>query len=65
MEWQDSCTPWVWLNAAAVSACILLVLGLLLLIAVRGLGHFWPAKVHELRYLMSMADGSRLVRAGA
>jgi phosphate transport system permease protein len=35
----------VWLNAAAVSLSIIAVLGLLLLLAMRGLGHFWPAAV--------------------
>ena len=34
---------WVWLNAAAVGLCLCTLTGLLLLIAVRGLGHFWPA----------------------
>lgn len=36
---------WVWLNAGAISISIIMVVGLLLLIAVRGLGHFWPAEV--------------------
>lgn len=52
-EWFKSGSPWVWLNAAAVSTCIILVIGLLLLIAVRGLGHFWPADVVEYSYLES------------
>lgn len=34
---------WTWLNAAAVGLCLCTLTGLLLLIAVRGLGHFWPA----------------------
>jgi phosphate transport system permease protein len=55
--WIRSGSPWVWLNAAAVSTSILLVVGLLTLIAVRGMGHFWPASVHEIVYLE--ADGSR------
>ena len=48
--WIKSGSPWVWLNAAAVSACIILVIGLLGLIAVRGMGHFWPAPVYEISY---------------
>ncbi|RDX35710.1 phosphate ABC transporter permease PstA [Kangiella sp. HD9-110m-PIT-SAG07] len=36
---------WVWLNAGAISISIIMVVGLLLLIAVRGLEHFWPAEV--------------------
>ena len=49
-EWFKSGSPWVWLNAAAVSTCIILVVGLLLLVAVRGLGHFWPADIIEYSY---------------
>ena len=43
--WVRSGAPWVWLNASAVSVSIILVVGLIGLIAVRGLGHFWPAEV--------------------
>jgi phosphate transport system permease protein len=50
-EWFKSGAPWVWLNAAAVSTCIILVIGLLLLVAVRGLGHFWPSDVDEYTYI--------------
>ncbi|RLA20941.1 MAG: phosphate ABC transporter, permease protein PstA, partial [Gammaproteobacteria bacterium] len=49
-DWFKSGAPWVWLNAAAVSISIILVVGLLLLVAVRGLGHFWPADVVEYSY---------------
>ncbi|MEJ2140973.1 MAG: phosphate ABC transporter permease PstA [Gammaproteobacteria bacterium] len=41
----------IWLNAAAVSASLIIVLGLLTLIAVRGLGHFWPKQVMEATYI--------------
>ena len=61
-HWMKSGAPWVWLNAAAVSASILLVVGLLGLIAVRGLAHFWPAAVYEITYLEP--DGKRVVLAG-
>ena len=49
--WVKSGSPWVWINAAAVSASVMLVVGLLLLIAFRGLGHFWPSEVIELTYI--------------
>ena len=49
-------TPWVWLNAGAVSASIIMVIGLLLLIAVRGLGHFWPKTIWEIDYLENNAS---------
>jgi phosphate transport system permease protein len=48
--WFDSGKPWVWLNAGAVSISLVMVVGLLLLIAVRGLSHFWPADIMELTY---------------
>ncbi|MGR9071718.1 MAG: phosphate ABC transporter permease PstA [Gammaproteobacteria bacterium] len=49
-QWFKSGAPWIWLNAAAVSISVILVFGLLGLIAVRGLGHFWPAQVTEFKY---------------
>ena len=61
-KWIGSGTPWVWLNAAAVGASILLVLGLLLLIGVRGIGHFWPLAVHEIVY--QAQDGEVVTLAG-
>lgn len=61
-KWIASGTPWVWLNAAAVSASILLVVGLLLLIGVRGMGHFWPLAVQKIVY--QTAEGETLILAG-
>jgi len=61
-KWMDSGSPWVWLNASAVSASILLVFGLLLLIAVPGLGHFWPHAVLQLE--VRDGDGATRVIAG-
>jgi len=49
-NWFDSGTPYVWLNAGAVSISVLMVAGLIGLIAVRGLGHFWPADVAVFDY---------------
>ena len=62
MKWIADGTPWVWLNAAAVSACILLVVGLLLLIGVRGMGHFWPLEVQSIVY--QQEDGIEVALAG-
>ncbi len=50
-EWFKTGAPWVWLNAAAVSLSLIMVFGLLALIAVRGLGHFWPAQVAAIEYV--------------
>jgi len=49
-DWYKSGLPFVWLNAAAVAASIIMVVGLLLLIAARGLTHFWPHTVYEMTY---------------
>ena len=49
-EWTKSGAPWVWLNAGAVAICMIMVVGLLGLIAVRGLGHFWPADIVQSEY---------------
>ena len=49
-SWYKSGSPWVWLNAGAVSISLVMVVGLLLLIAVRGLGHFWPADIMSITY---------------
>ncbi|WFP49366.1 phosphate ABC transporter permease PstA [Methylomonas sp. EFPC3] len=49
-EWFKSGSPWIWLTAGAVTINLVLVVGLLLLIALRGLGHFWPADIVEYQY---------------
>lgn len=41
---------WVWLNAGTVAISLIMVVGILGLIAVRGLGHFWPADVMQAQY---------------
>ncbi len=49
-QWFKSGTPWIWLNAGAVSIALVAVFGLLLLIMVRGMSHFWPANVHAFHF---------------
>lgn len=48
--WVTSGELWIWMNAAAVGISITAVGGLLALIAVRGLAHFWPADIAEIHY---------------
>ena len=48
--WFKSGSPWIWMNAGAVSIAVIMTLGLLMVIAVRGLGHFWPADIVEADY---------------
>ncbi len=48
--WWKSGNPWIWMNAGAVAIAVVMTLGLLILIAVRGLSHFWPSDVIEAQY---------------
>jgi phosphate transport system permease protein len=77
-KWFGTGEPFVWLNAGAVGISIVMVVGLTLLIAVRGLGHFWPHAVYEFQYLdqgnpitvigqihgSEVVDTQRLIEAG-
>ncbi|MGA6098060.1 phosphate ABC transporter permease PstA [Stutzerimonas marianensis] len=60
--WIKSGTPWVWMNAGAVSIAVIMTLGLLAVIAVRGLEHFWPADVIVADY--QMPGGEPKIMAG-
>lgn len=60
-EWIKSGAPWIWLTAGAVSISIVMVAGLLLLIAVHGLGHFWPAQIVEVDYTERNGETVRLI----
>ena len=48
--WFKSGTPWIWLNAAAVSLSLIMVVGVLGLVIGRGVGHFWPHQVNQYSY---------------
>jgi phosphate transport system permease protein len=48
--WFKSGTPWVWLNAAAVSLSLIMVVGVLGLVIGRGVGHFWPHQISQFSY---------------
>jgi len=49
-SWFKSGAPWVWMTAGGVSIAVIMTIGLLAVIAVRGLAHFWPADVIEAEY---------------
>lgn len=51
--WVKSGEPFIWFNAAAVAISSIAVVALLGLLAVRGLGHFWPGAVYEVTYTQS------------
>ena len=55
-KWFKSGEPMIWLNAAAVSISLIIVIGLISLIAIRGLGHFWPKAVIEATYIAPIAN---------
>ena len=61
IQWVKGGSPWVWLSAAAVSVSLIMVFGLLLLIAMRGLGFFWPADVLQVKYQQSPTEVVTLV----
>jgi phosphate transport system permease protein len=60
-KWLKSGAPWIWLNAGAVSVSLLMVLGLLLLITVRGLSYFWPSEVLDAQYKEANGSVIRLI----
>ena len=57
--WWTSGEPWIWLNAAAVGISITAVVALLLLIAIKGFAHFWPADVAQINYTELTAQGAQ------
>ena len=59
--WFRSGSPWVWMNAGAVTASIVMVSALIILIAVRGLGHFWAKPIFEAEYVEADGSISRLI----
>lgn len=55
-------TPWIWVNAGAVAISIIMTVGLLLLLAYNGLGHFWPKDLMQAQYSQPVESGEPLVR---
>ena len=49
-RWLQGGAPGIWLSAGAVTLAVLMTLGLIGIIAVRGLAYFWPAEVVQARY---------------
>ncbi|GLP95211.1 phosphate ABC transporter permease PstA [Paraferrimonas sedimenticola] len=61
-NWFKSGSPWIWMTAGAVSLSLIAVLGLLLLIAWRGLTFFWPGEITQ--WNLQFADGRQEVVIG-
>ncbi len=55
--WVKTGDPWIWLIGGALGISVIMVVGLLSLIAVRGFAHFWPAPLVEA--VVTQADGSQ------
>jgi len=60
-KWFKSGSPWIWLSAGGVSLSLISVLGLLWLIASRGLSYFWPAQVHQFELLDKSGKASTVI----
>lgn len=48
--WFKSGSPWIWMNAGAVAIAIIMTVGLLGVIAIKGLAHFWPGQIVQATY---------------
>lgn len=60
-QWFKDGDAFIWLNAAAVSVSVVAVIGLLVLLAVRGFGHFWPADIMEADYQLPGQAAYRVI----
>jgi phosphate transport system permease protein len=58
-KWLQKGTPWIWFNAGAVAISIVMVIGLLLVLTIRGMNHFWPRDVLQATYNPPVAAGER------
>ncbi|MGK0499792.1 MAG: phosphate transport system permease protein [Oceanicoccus sp.] len=59
-QWVRSGEPFIWVNAAAVTISMVAVVSLLILLAVRGFGHFWPANVMQSSYQLP-SEASQII----
>jgi phosphate transport system permease protein len=55
-SWVRGGEAFIWINAAAVSVSVIAVIGLLLILAINGFAHFWPADVMQANYKASTGD---------
>ena len=49
-------TPYVWLTSGAVAFCMILVIGVIGLITVRGAVHFWPKPIVMLNMTAEVSE---------
>ncbi|MGJ8690613.1 MAG: phosphate ABC transporter permease PstA [Gammaproteobacteria bacterium] len=55
-------TPWIWVNAGAVAISVIMTVGLLMLLALNGLSHFWPKDIMFANYAQPVLEGEALTR---
>ncbi|OEG72058.1 phosphate ABC transporter, permease protein PstA [Shewanella colwelliana] len=60
-NWFKSGSPWIWMTGGAVSISLIAVLGLLLLIAWRGLSYFWPAEIYQWELVDQQGVSSTII----
>ncbi|MBC3764822.1 phosphate ABC transporter permease PstA [Neptunicella marina] len=60
-NWFKSGSPWIWMTAGAVSISLIAVLGLLLMIAWRGLVYFWPSSIYQFDVLQANGESQTLI----
>ncbi|MDR1841985.1 MAG: phosphate ABC transporter permease PstA [Holophagales bacterium] len=53
-EWWRRGSVWVWLSGATLALSLLMVAGLILFLAIKGMGFFWPGDIHQIQ----LADGT-------
>jgi len=57
LEWWRRGSLWVWLSGSTLALSILMVVGLVLLLCIKGMGFFWPSEIRQLQ----LTDGSILL----
>jgi len=60
-EWFSKGSPWIWLSGGAVAISMVMVVGLVGMITVNGLSHFWPKPVVEFEYQLEGQESAERV----
>jgi phosphate transport system permease protein len=55
----ESGGPFIWLSGGALAACLLMIVGLVVVVVPRALGAFWPSRLVEI----ALKDGKKFVVA--
>ncbi len=61
MKFFKSDQHWVWFNAGAIAISLVMVVGLILFIAAKGLAHFWPSQVYQFDVDVSETESKVVV----